>query len=226
LLLNLKRRYPSQVWVKKFSTVVEGRTTGADWEWWFGSAGKWFGMRVQAKKLDSRSLAYQQLDRRVGRTGLRQIDLLLQDAAARALYPLFCFYNCWDRTRVRYHWRCIGYSRFVRHLGCSVADARAVERRVSAARLEFHNMKFFLWPWMCLTCGCPGAQIGSLPYRVRSVAQRLAGENADIPDVREQAPPYVLELVRREPPEAVTVAGDAETPGIIDGLLAIDETRE
>ncbi len=50
-LLDLKRMCPDEVQVIKFGKSRESKN-GADWEWWFGSGDEWFGMRVQAKKLN------------------------------------------------------------------------------------------------------------------------------------------------------------------------------
>jgi hypothetical protein len=69
LLLDLKLRHPDRIHVRKFTKWQEGRTTGADWEWWFGDRRGWFGMRVQAKKLNSGRRLYSGLDHVAGSSG-------------------------------------------------------------------------------------------------------------------------------------------------------------
>src|ERR1700674_228364 len=61
-LLNIQICHPSEVRTKKFSRNTEGKVTGADWEWWFGSPSGWLGLRIQAKKLNNLSSQYDELD--------------------------------------------------------------------------------------------------------------------------------------------------------------------
>src|SRR5262249_16061767 len=51
LVLDIGRLHRADVIIKKFTKPEEGRTTGADWEWWFVRGQSGFGMRVQAKKI-------------------------------------------------------------------------------------------------------------------------------------------------------------------------------
>src|ERR1041384_2843347 len=101
LLLDLVRAHPQEVVVKQFNKVKEGGKIGADWLWWFVGGGVGYGMRVQAKRMSRKGLGYDGLDRNAGKTGIKQIDLLIQDAAAQnpPLYPMYCFYNHWDLSK-------------------------------------------------------------------------------------------------------------------------------
>ncbi len=108
-LLNLRSHGGHQISVVKFSAQQEGRTTGADWEWWFGSANSWIGLRVQAKRLDIRSQRYRGLGQR-NSLGL-QNDILINDARSRQLTPIYAFYNYLQHPEplVPWHLCCQGY---------------------------------------------------------------------------------------------------------------------
>ena len=51
LLLNVKKAHPSEVIEYQFNKR-EKSFTGADWEWWLTDGRLWFGLLIQAKRLD------------------------------------------------------------------------------------------------------------------------------------------------------------------------------
>src|SRR5262245_32859033 len=67
-LFELKKALGGAVTVVKMKRHEEART-GADWVWWFGDTSGWFGMRVQAKKMDPQSQTYLYLDHRTRKHG-------------------------------------------------------------------------------------------------------------------------------------------------------------
>lgn len=90
LLFELAERIPRVRYVK-FNRVQEGRTTGADWEWWFVYSNLSLGMRVQAKRLHSREDNYPSLAYST-KHGM-QIEKLRKDATARNLLAFYAFYS-------------------------------------------------------------------------------------------------------------------------------------
>lgn len=90
-LLELQRRHPGRISVKRFSKAEEA-ANGADWEWWFHRAGRGFGMRVQAKR-QSRQFRYPELGRNAGSSGHLQVDRLIEDAAVSGILPYYALYN-------------------------------------------------------------------------------------------------------------------------------------
>ena len=98
-VLNFKRWSPPGFAIKTF-TRREEAVNGSDWEWWFGSKGKWLGMRVQAKVIDQRlffeysHLHYQSKEQK--KSGKRQADYLIENAEAKQLIPIFCLYSYWS----------------------------------------------------------------------------------------------------------------------------------
>jgi hypothetical protein len=74
-----------------FNRRQEARV-GADWAWAFQSAdGKWIlPMLVQAKLLDPEDHAYPEINRRIGRFRVRQIDRLISTAEGIGVAIFIC----------------------------------------------------------------------------------------------------------------------------------------
>ena len=98
-LLELRRRHPKVIKLNTFGKGKEG-LNGADWEWHIIGRARTFRMRVQAKRLqrDNRLI----IPHKVASSGAQQIDLLINDAAAHRLKPVYCFYTS---EAQRSHWR-------------------------------------------------------------------------------------------------------------------------
>jgi hypothetical protein len=106
-------------------------------------------MLVQAKVLDNWDQEYPHIDRKIGNTGVRQIDQLLATAAARGIPAVYVFYNHLDDpTRVPIDgcecWPCLDC------WGCSVALGTAV--RALLPDKSFENLRSISHPWWCLLC--------------------------------------------------------------------------
>lgn len=97
-LLELRRRHPKIIKLNTFGKEQEG-LNGADWEWHIIGRARKFRMRVQAKRLqrDNRLI----IPHKVASSGAQQIDLLISDAAAHRLKPVYCFYTS---EAQRSHW--------------------------------------------------------------------------------------------------------------------------
>jgi hypothetical protein len=96
-MLALRREHPSLL-VHKHS-VYEEAQTGADWEWWLGTADGWICLVFQAKVLDANS-RYPGITKGQA-AGKPQVDVLLRSCLRRserlngAVWPLYCLYNSW-----------------------------------------------------------------------------------------------------------------------------------
>lgn len=233
LLLELKRSHPHEVVVTKFTRAREGRVTGADWEWWFRSSGHWFGMLVQAKKLDGVRLKYPEIGYK-NTSGRSQIDLLLEHASKQSVYPIYCFYNYWNITSCpATSLRCIPPR--VEYLGCTIADAYSVKHLIESSKTDLLSILRISLPWTCLVCfPRVAAARGRLPYRVHRVVRilkRLGAERlntvAGVPAVTEQPPPYVVRSFEmRNEFNGEVEAERVDAPAGIRGIVILSEPEE
>ena len=190
-LLLLKRMCPKEVQFLKFSKVTEGES-GADWEWWFGSGNEWFGMRVQAKRLDSKKLEYSHLDHKVGKQKKLQVDKLIEKAKKRKVYPMYCFYNYSSDNTVFANWNCKSFASRQELWGVSIADAEKIRRKVKAHEKKIAQISPISMPLMCLAC-CKGhlkeGENQTLPHRARGIALNLADNNEElVPNITNSLP--------------------------------------
>jgi hypothetical protein len=89
-LTRVANRNPKHVRTRKFTRAQEGRRTGADWLWLFGSKQEsWMPLLVQAKVMHPSSRPRAMLDYRNG----VQNRLLLEFALEYRLFPVYCIYN-------------------------------------------------------------------------------------------------------------------------------------
>lgn len=231
LLLELLKTIPASVSITKFSKSTEGKTTGADWEWWFLGAGRGFGLRIQAKKLSTKKLKYEELARNAGRSGKSQVNLLLRDARKANLYPIYCFYNYWKRGTRSSAWLGKSFSLDPRLLGCAVADALRVKSLITKGRNDIQSVGKYCLPWSHLVC-CKGSAKNprtSLPYRVRDLANQLRGatdprvgsNQTSVPEVIGTGllPDYVKRILDR--PETETI--NCPEGRAVDGVVVLRE---
>lgn len=229
LLLDLKRALPQNVFMHKFSKAVEGKTTGADWEWWFVGHNRGFGMRVQAKRLSPRTQRYEDLGRLAGKkSGKRQVDLLLDDARKSNLYASYCFYNFWNSSVPLPAWKCGSFPPDPRMFGCAIADACAIESLISNSLNDLQSVAKYCLPWSCLVC-CEGfmkTPTDSFAERTRNlVGAFLVGQDrgsineTPVPQVieREQWPSYITSIL--EAPDVEPIERPVNRN--IDGVLVI-----
>lgn len=220
-LLLLRRMCPEEVKVIKFGTKRESQI-GADWEWWFGCGNEWFGMRVQAKKLDREHLEYAHLDHHVLSSGQLQVDLLLKDAQERNLYAMYCFYNYWPDEKHEPNWRCKTFARRPELWGSSVADAHVIQNHVHQDSKTLQDIGKSCMPLMCLAC-CTGhaGPDASLPHRARSIASVLSPNHAQaVPPIIQHLPPYVIQVAN-----GLTPDNQASVLNL-DGILIVQENPD
>lgn len=150
-LLTLQMKHPHHIFTQKFTKYMES-TQGADWEWWLGSKAGWLGLRVQAKKLNSRTLQYTGLDH-TNQYG-RQIDLLINHSMSKhpPRIPVYVLYNHWDARKYVPPWLCCSYLRSADMLGCGVSDAYSVRTMLNKGNKDLRSIAGTMYPWSCLVC--------------------------------------------------------------------------
>jgi Family of unknown function (DUF6615) len=204
-LFELWKRHRHQVGVWRMTAAQES-ATGADWEWWLGGAGRWFALRVQAKKLDDRGVEYRGLRAKAGTRS--QIDVLIE-AAARSRWtpvPAYCFYNGTPSIPVSWRGGC-RHGLLAQVFGCTFALAPAV-RAAPSNRVD--DVGRCSVPWSDLVC-CAG---GSLADRVAGVVRRLQGE----PSLHAEMPDYVRLVQAGE-----LLDGDPRVPEGVVGILVVEQ---
>lgn len=124
-LLELRRRHPSIITLKTFGKKKEAKN-GADWEWHIIGRHRKFGMRVQAKRLQKDDKL--KISHKVKSSGEEQIRLLIKDAKAHQLKPVYCFYSS---EKQRGYWKkketTEAYEAY--EAGCLLAPAEIVEAK-------------------------------------------------------------------------------------------------
>jgi hypothetical protein len=154
ILFEISRRLRSVRYVK-FTRLEEGRTTGADWEWWFVSRRLSLGMRIQAKMVNWDADNYPALAY-ANRYGL-QIEKLREDAARRGLLAFYALYG--DGRHVD-GLACRGMPDVGRGQGVFLSDANKLYRRhVEAGRSQVGGADLLEGssPLSCFAC-CPLVQ--------------------------------------------------------------------
>lgn len=150
ILLDLATQNPLEVIVLPFNKRQEA-LTGADWEWCIFNQNetRFIRMLVQAKVLDNFDNEYAHIDRMIGKSGIRQIDQLLDTARLRRVPALYVFYNhVANVNRVPVGTcQCFGC---LDCWGCSVALGVAVKSMLP--NKSFDTLKTVSVPWTCLLC--------------------------------------------------------------------------
>lgn len=150
-LLTLQMKHHYQMSTQKFNRHMES-VQGADWEWWLGSNVGWLGLRVQAKKLHSRTLKYTGLEYTTSKG--RQIDLLINHSASARppMIPIYVFYNYWNVGKFVPPWLCCSYPRSYDMLGCGLGDAYLVRTLLNQGIKDLRRIAGIMYPWSCLVC--------------------------------------------------------------------------
>lgn len=200
-ILNLARMHPQGIRSWKFNHWEESHLTGADWEWWIGSNSGWYGLLVQAKRIylyQNNSIEkYESLPHSIGNTGKLQVDLLIEDAKRRGLYPLYCFYNylrnpqikpilCSDKRPDRRAW------------GCTVASAHAIKTNIYNKKISVNDIFPQSRLLTCLFCPSTPQDTDDLSTRVRRQVENMhALLNIDRPNpaIRQTPPQYIASLI-------------------------------
>lgn len=205
-LFYLQRRHPWNIRIRAFHRRREART-GADWEWWIGGRGSWFGMRVQAKKMSYPRPEFRSLQTYgPRRSSNRQIDILIREAHRDRLNAAYVFYVSSPLGRSQWLQTLRRPCPFAPFPGCLIADACAVKATNSCRLKELARISL---PWNCLVCPCPQhpAPPGGLArqafqtldhsrYGLRDLDQPVIDHPWHEP--RETLPDYLLALERAE----------------------------
>ena len=88
-LLEIRRRHPTLVRLHTFSKHVEAQN-GADWEWHIVGRKRTLSMRVQAKRVQRDKVL--KIKHKVKSSGKQQRRLLMDEAAAAGMKPVYCIY--------------------------------------------------------------------------------------------------------------------------------------
>lgn len=235
ILLELTRSHAHEVRIYQFDKPEEA-SSGADWDWWFTDGEEWYGIRVQAKKLDGRNCRYSSLGHRVGSNGRLQIEILLAEAHRLHLFPMYCFYNYWD-TAQRITWNCRSYDESNVLFACAVADARAVKAVFDQGDIRLAKMSSISLPRNCLVC-CPFAAHNgpSLPRTVQGIARRLTalpdggdveamdGRRRRLPRMRRRAPEYIERLLDTSEDRVRSALDETKRiVGSINGIVVVKD---
>ncbi|MGW5197200.1 DUF6615 family protein [Streptomyces spiralis] len=149
-LRRFRRLHEDRVQIREFHRSEEARN-GADWEWWFHSGTRGFGMRVQAKRMKSGG-SYQLKYTVRGRL---QSELLVEDAQASGCLPAYVFYN--HRNWTPYSpghavFDCPHGSGEQAHLGCTIVSAHTVRAAILDHKLGPRYARQQSMPWHTILC--------------------------------------------------------------------------
>lgn len=247
VLLDLAAELRGSVHIVPFSKPVEGRT-GADWEWclYDRAANRYLRFLVQAKVLDDHDRLYDEIDRFIGTSPIRQIDRLRATSAFRRVPALYVFYNHLDDpTRVPVgHCPC---GPCLECWGASVAALDAVYPIVMGIPRDksFDTLRHVSVPWRCLLCAADGrgprrdpidgalAGLHRLADRARAVyPDAPRADVPPMPDAPERDPPDYLGFLLDRAADGPSIGIDArsreglaaDNPGV-DGVVLVDATR-
>ena len=203
LLWNIQKAHPQNVTTFPINKMEEGKI-GADWEWWLTDKNRWFGLLIQAKRLDPKSHKYRNI-RHQARTGKNmQIDSLIQTARRKCIDPLYFFYNYALPPKIFRVWNCFQVLGLQSQLGCMMAHASVVKQQLGRGGAGFSKFSKISLPVRCLVC-CPlfSDTRQSLLGRASAVIERLKLFAGDIEisetangNLRPEPPPYVQQLMK------------------------------
>ncbi|MEU1084312.1 DUF6615 family protein [Streptomyces sp. NPDC005908] len=152
---DLQRLHSDRIVVREFHRRQEARN-GADWEWWFHTAGRGFGMRVQAKRT-KRGGGYD-LEHVVRTTGERQSELLVGDALAAGCLPIYVLYNHrnWvPRSPTGLVVDCRHGRGSPTQLGCTIVSALTVQAVLRDRPIRASYVRDRSMPWHRVLCDAP-----------------------------------------------------------------------
>ncbi len=146
-LLDYLTQHNSQIRYYQFSRHEEGRSSGADWDWWILANRGCFKLRVQAKKLRSNYDHYNSLahSNSIG----YQIDLLLDSSASLNFYPIYSLYGLSEGVE-----RCSRTTRPESLHICSAQEVYDLLFGTARSRIASTNLLDLSIPLPCLFC-CP-----------------------------------------------------------------------
>ena len=141
-LLEIRRRHPEHVYIRTF-TKAEEALRGADWEWHIIGRKRTAKMRVQAKRIQCNDIL--RIKHKVASSGIQQRQLLIDEAKADNMKPLYCIY-CTERQRGI--WKESRESTMFEdyQAGCLLADASDVP--LTTRKLEEIEAKCIPWHYL------------------------------------------------------------------------------
>jgi hypothetical protein len=165
-LLELADLHPNQVAIEAVTKRREA-LIGADWEWWLGGGGSWFGMRVQAKRVSLPNERFGRiLSQRARGRAETQIRTLIERAHLDGVTPAYCLYVHSAR------WPRLGYwpDRYMgagegTPLGCLMAHASVVSANGSN---ELESIAAYALPWHLLANVSVGGSLAGQAYEAMS----------------------------------------------------------
>lgn len=207
-----------EISTQKFNRSEESEN-GADWEWWFVSAGKSFGLRIQAKKLDINKGIYPKIDRHIGddNTKPRQIDLLINCALKNKpkLLPIYVFYSYFENISEGFKNKCNLSDKLPdSSLGCTFLPAEILKNNYDLSKITPQLISDKVYPWHCLFCNYQSNDCREqpssdpkeiLPDKVfKSIAKKFEDLHLDDKKsdfVTEKIPNYVIQIMNGNPLE-------------------------
>lgn len=215
-LLELRRRHPAIITLNTFGKKKEAKN-GADWEWHIIGRCRKFRMRVQAKRLQKDDKL--KIRHEVKSSGEQQIDLLIKDAKANRLKPVYCLYSS-EAQRDYWKKENVGGGLEGFEAGCLLAYAETVKKIMPKTLAEIEKYSV---PWHYLVerrdyahaslSEVLGAEVSVLRFLVSSADVRVATETARSRDKESLVDfPTLDELNTPNRPERD-----------IDGLVEVDD---
>ncbi|MGW0337633.1 DUF6615 family protein [Streptomyces sp. NPDC003011] len=163
------------------STGVRRLATGPDWEWWFHTADRGFGMRVQAKRA-KRGGGYDH-EHVVRTTGERQSELLVHDALAAGCLPVYVLYNHrnWvPRSPIGQVVECRHGRGSPTQLGCTIVSALTVQAVLRCRPIRASYVRDRSVPWHRVLCDAPDTGQSGLEAARPAVADLHRRGNDDL----------------------------------------------
>jgi hypothetical protein len=162
LLLDIAQALPD-LHVKTYTRAQEARIGGDwQWDWWFGGY-RWFGLRLQAKRLKHirRNVLGYDLGYRVGSRRTRQVDLLTDGARRDGMDAAYVLYNGPDLD-LKFDWICRRLPASAPFFGVALLPADVARQLADANTRDLATVASHSRPWSCLaTCnpfgGCSGS---------------------------------------------------------------------
>lgn len=201
-LFAIQSLHPDKVAIVKFGKAKESQI-GADWEWYLGNLSDgWIKMRIQAKKIIPKQLAYKGVDHPKGTK--QQITSLISKAKSDGFIPAYCLYNTNLSPRLPM-W------------GCAIANADAMLAALKASgksrMVDFAKIQGSAFPWEKLVCEKEVKD--TFPRRIqRQFAEVVSGNRKS----------FLEEAYSRDLPEHLTVMLKPFFDGRSEFIEGIDDS--
>lgn len=230
ILLNLHLRHADKIKIWPYDKWMKEPDTGADWEWWIGHTGEWFGMRVQAKKISLPLEDYGSiLTYKTKSKTKSQIRILIEQAELYGVTPIYCLYTYSSSTPSPLP-NCIPSLSRKKVNGCLIGHAEKITQIGSNKLIDLAPN---LVPWHFLVCECSGSgsHYGAAFRAQNAVLESLDTEPPETPEEWEyrssvepgEDGPFVSQVVQSLPPELMDFLG---ATGSLDFMSSYAEKRD